>query len=210
MQLLQVSKQVQISEQPVVIADPEGRILLTNESFDRLVGADRSRLNSIEDLETLFTYEAKAGRPLRDLLEQRRPWRGEVVLATGPAAAKPLRVRADPVFASAERSLGFVIGFVDLTERKAAEAARRHFQDRIVRQYRPVRVRLDSKADVVYRNLLSAIVGNAQLAAMEITDGVDVANMPDMLESVEASVNRTAELLGQLIWLSAGSSDPGT
>ncbi len=206
-QLLQVSEQVQISEQPVIIADPQGRILITNESFDRLLGTNRSGLQSIVDLESLLACDAKAGRPLRDLLEHRRPWRGEVVLASGTAGARPLLVRADPVFATAERSLGFVIGFVDLTERKAAEAARRQFQDGIVRQYRPVSVRLDSKADVVYRNLLSSIVGNAQLAAMEITDGVDVAKMPDMLESVQASVNRTAELLGQLIWRSAGPAE---
>ncbi len=203
-QLLQVSRQVEISEQPIVIADADGRILLTNVSFDRMLGADRSRLESLHDLDSCLAYDASAGQPLRDLLEHRRPWRGEVTLADGTDGMKSLLVRADPVFASANRSLGFVIGFVDLTERKAAEAARRRFQDDIVKQYRPVNVRLDSDSDVVYRNLLSSIVGNAQLAAMEITDGVDVAKMPDMLESVQASVHRTAELLGQLIRRSTG------
>jgi chemotaxis family two-component system sensor kinase Cph1 len=207
-QLLKASDQVQISEQPVLVADPEGRILVTNESLDRLLGDRRAELHTIRDLEVLFAFDAQAVRPLRDLLEQRLPWRGEVMLSSDAADAKPVLIRADPVFASPERYLGFVIGFVDLTERKTAEAARRRFQEGIVRQYRPVSVRLDSESDVVYRNLLSTIVGNAQLAAMEITDGVDMAKMPGMLESVQASVHRTAELLGQLIWRTSGSGKP--
>jgi hypothetical protein len=63
--------------------------------------------------------------------------------------------------------------------------------------------RLDTQADLVYRNLLSSVVGNAQLAAMEITDGIDPARMPALLESVRASVARTAELLERLIWHAA-------
>jgi hypothetical protein len=61
-------------------------------------------------------------------------------------------------------------------------------------------VRLDSEADLVYRNLLASVVGNAQLAALEITDGVDPARMPGMLDSVRASVGRTATLLECLLW----------
>jgi PAS domain-containing protein len=204
-QLREASDQVQISEQPVLVADPEGRILVTNESLDRLLGDRRAELRTIRDLEVLLAFDTRIGRPLSDLLEQRLPWRGEATLSSGATDPKPILIRADPVFASPERYLGFVIGFVDLTERKTAEAARRRFQEGIVRQYRPVSVRLDSESDVVYRNLLSTIVGNAQLAAMEITDGVDMAKMPGMLESVQASVNRTAELLGQLIWRTSGS-----
>ena len=59
---------------------------------------------------------------------------------------------------------------------------------------------LDSTSDLAYRSLLSSIVGNAQLAALEITDGVDLARMPEMLESVRASVTRNAELLEHLLW----------
>ena len=60
--------------------------------------------------------------------------------------------------------------------------------------------RLDSRADLMFRNLLSAVVENAQLAALEIADGVDPAQMPGMLEAIQASVSRTAEKLAYLIW----------
>jgi chemotaxis family two-component system sensor kinase Cph1 len=43
------------------------------------------------------------------------------------------------------------------------------------------------------------VVENAQLAAMEITDGADPAAMRAMLESVRTSVARTAEVLEQLL-----------
>jgi hypothetical protein len=54
---------------------------------------------------------------------------------------------------------------------------------------------------------LSPVVGNAQLAALEITDGVDLASMPDMLENVQTSFTRSAELLEHLIWHASRTTD---
>jgi hypothetical protein len=47
--------------------------------------------------------------------------------------------------------------------------------------------------------LLTSILENAQLAAMEITDGVDTAGMAHRLESVRASVQRASDRLERLI-----------
>jgi hypothetical protein len=47
--------------------------------------------------------------------------------------------------------------------------------------------------------LLSPILDNAQLAALEITDGVEVRRMPELLDSVQSSVDRSADLLRHLI-----------
>ena len=111
--------------------------------------------------------------------------------------------------AAPDRTLGFVLMFSDLTERKAAEAARRRFQEVVLEQRRPMAGMLDSKADLVFRNLLSTVVENAQLAALEIADGVDPSRIPDMLETVRASVTRTAEMLRYFIWHAAGGDDGG-
>jgi hypothetical protein len=115
----------------------------------------------------------------------------------------PLLVRADPVFASLDRTLGFVLLFTDLTDRRAAEAARRSFQNGVMQQRAAMAERLDTKTDLQFRNLLSTIVENAQLAALEIADRVDPARMPQMLESLRASVARTAEVLRYLLWHAA-------
>jgi hypothetical protein len=96
--------------------------------------------------------------------------------------------------------LGFVLLFTDLTERKAAEAARRRFQEGVIDQRPDLSAQLDSKADLMFRNVLSTIVENAQMAALEIADHVDPARMPVMLEALRASVARTAEVLRYLVW----------
>jgi hypothetical protein len=202
-QLDQVRRQVQQSGNPVVTTDPDGVILQINTAFDALLPPHAKRPSSITDLLTLFAGPDDAILALRDLVKSRRSWRGELALEGGGNSAMPLLLRADPVFAPPDRMLGFVLMFTDLTERKAAEIARRRFQEGVIAQHRPVTGRLDSKADLVFRNLLSTMVENAQLAALEIADSVDPAQMPQMLEAIRTSVARTAEMLGYLIWHSS-------
>lgn len=205
-QLDQISRQVRMSDQPVIIADPNGRILLTNEAFQKLLRAIHPHLQRLDDLPPLFAEPVDVRRNLRNMLETMQSWRGEAQLVKDLGETKPLMVRADPVFASPDRALGFVLMFTDLSERKAAEVARRRFQEGIIER-QPVTLRLDSKADLVYQNVLSSVVENAQLAALEITYGVDTARMPEMLESVRASVTRTAQVLEHLVWHAARGSD---
>lgn len=205
-QLEHARRQVEQSELPVIVSDSDGRILLSNEAFEALLPPDHLRLEWIDDLPAMFAESDGVRRRLRDLLTQRGPWRAEVRLEIPDGSTIPLLLRADPVFATPDVVLGFVILFTDLTERKTAETARARFQENIIERHNVTSVRLDSTADLVFRNLLSSIVDNAQLAALEITDGVDLARMPEMLESVHSSVTRAAEVLEQLIWHSSRTS----
>lgn len=202
-QLRQVQRQVGASEQPVVIADECGLITLTNEAFAGLIPPGTCPAwppRTLDDLLPAFAEREEVARRLNDVVAERRAWRGELTVRAVPGTEeRPLLVRADPVFSAPDRVLGFVFLFTDLTERKLAEAARRRFQDGIVERHRVKSGRLDSRADLVFRNLLRSVVENAQLAALEITDGVEVARMPRMLDSIRASVRRTAEVLEHLI-----------
>jgi PAS domain S-box-containing protein len=207
-QLEQVRRQVQQAEPPVVIADADGQILQINSAFAALLPPRAKRPSSLSDLRSLFSGPDDAKRELRDLNKTRRTWRGEVRLDRPDGSVTSLLVRADPVFASQNRPLGFVLIFTDLTERKAAEIARRRFQESVIEERRPMSGLLDSKADLIFRGVLSTIVENAQLAALEIADGVDPADMPERLETVRESVARTAEMLGYLVWhASRGEKD---
>jgi two-component system, chemotaxis family, sensor kinase Cph1 len=208
-QLEQVSRQVRLSEQPVIITDSGGRILLTNESFEQLLQGPHPHLESIDDLPAFFSEPTEVRQRLQDLLRHRRTWRGEVGLRGDRRDVKPLLVRADPVFSSPDRVLGFVLLFTDLSERKAADAARRRFQEGIIEGRRFGTERLSSKADLVYQNLASSIVENAQLAALEVTEGVDLGRVPDLLDSIRASAARAAGLLKHLIWHATRSSRGG-
>lgn len=195
-QLAQVRRQVAASDQPVLICDPRGAIVLANEAFDRLLPALRgARPRRMEELASFFANPAEVRRRLHDLLENRQSWSGEVRLADDEASGRPMLVRADPVFSTPDRVLGFVFLFNDLGERKAADAARKRFQDVIAESHRTRAGWLDRHADLVFQGILASLVENAQLAALEIAEGVEVSRMPAMLESVRASVARTQEML---------------
>ncbi|PPC86392.1 MAG: histidine kinase, partial [Methylocystis sp.] len=67
--------------------------------------------------------------------------------------------------------------------------------------------RIDSSAALAVENVMSSIIDNAQLAALEIADGLDTAGIPDTLESVRASVARAAEVLEQISVGGASTAD---
>ena len=202
-QLNQVRRQVEQSALAVIVADETGRILKMNEAFGAFLPEPLTPPERVDDLLPLFSAPVELRRRLDDLKENRRPWRGEVEISGPGNAMTPLMLRADPVFTSVDRTLGFVLLFTDLTERKAAEAARRSFQHDLLEQRSTMSGRLDTKTDLQFRSLLSKITENAQLAALEIADRVDPAHMPQMLESLRASVARTAEVLRYLLWHAA-------
>ncbi|CAH2601069.1 GAF domain-containing protein [Rhodovastum atsumiense] len=208
-QLGSIRRQVRLAELPVVIADPDGLILVTNDAFQRLLPPGHAHLQWIEDLVPFFAEPAEARRRLKDVLAERRTWRGEVQLATEPGKAKPLLVRADPVFSAPDRVLGFVFLFTDLTERKIAEAARRRFHESLIERHQVRPARLEPRVDMLYQTLLAAIVENAQLAALEITDGVEPPRIAALLESVRMSVMRSAEALEHLLAQAATSGEGG-
>ena len=206
-QLDHVSGQVLTSDHPAIIADQNGKILMANESFHNL-SADDAPAPAVGRRPGSTFYEAdEISRRLADLVEYRRPWRGEIHLETGRGSPKALMVRGDPVISGPDRMLGFVLLFTDLTERQAAESARRRFQQGIIEGRRLVAGKLDSRADLDYQNLVSSVVENAQLAALEITDCLDTNQMPDMLEGVRDSVARSARVLERLLWHATHQAD---
>ena len=206
-QLQSVSQLVQSSDRPVVITDPSGLILLTNEALEQLLPSGHKHLQHITDLPSLFSDAAALRRPFDELLSRSQAWRGEVALSTATGETIPLLLRADPVFASPNKLIGYVLIFTELDEEKRAEIARGRLQSSIVERRQVMTKAMSAEASIVYQDIMSSVVGNAQLAALEITDGVDVARMPEMLESVRDSVDRTAQLLEHLI---AHSVDDGS
>lgn len=201
-------RQMEQSDQPVLIAGADGAILKFNAAFARFLPPGQPAPAMVEDILGVFTDPADVRRRLAALVEDRRAWRGEVGVVAADGTTIPMLLRADPVFAALNRTLGFVLLLTDLTERKAADAARRSFQQGVIEQRPGMSGLLDSKTDLQFRTLLSTIVENAQLAALEIADRVDPARMPQMLEALRASVIRTAEVLRYLLWHATRRGQP--
>jgi chemotaxis family two-component system sensor kinase Cph1 len=122
-----------------------------------------------------------------------------VHLKADGVGARPLLVRADPVRASPSRVRGFVLLFIDNTEQKVAISARRRFQEELFERHRVVSGRMGSAHDLLYQSLMSAVMENAQLAALEVADRVDLERMPEMLENLRVSVARAADVLEHLV-----------
>ena len=198
-QLRHVTHEVAESDEPVLIADENGRLLLATPAFLRLLPQGSEPPYHFDHLPELFHEPRDVRRRLGDLRVAQRAWRGEVMLRVDDGEDQALLVRADPVMAAPDRVLGYVILFTDLTDRKEAERARRAFQAGIAEGQRVASTRLETQAGVAARNLLSSLLENAQLAAMEITDGVDALGIAHRLESVRASVQRAAEMMERLI-----------
>ncbi len=198
-QLDLVRRQVERSDQAVIVAGSDGRIFMTSQAFEALLPPHHPPFDSLHDLPRLFEGSVDVRRRVRELVTRNQTWRGEADLIGAQGSPRPVLVRADPVFSAPEKVLGFVVVVADMAERKAADTARRRFQEKIVERRRFGSSRLESKADLLYQNLLSSIVENAQLAALEITDSVEVGHMPGLLDSIQTSVDRSAELLRHLV-----------
>jgi light-regulated signal transduction histidine kinase (bacteriophytochrome) len=197
-QLDQVSRQVQASEQQVVVADASGAILESNAAFERMIGAPAGALGRLDDLPRYFADSADFELKLEALRLLKRGWRGEIALRAQNGPGRPLHVRADAVTSADERALGFVLMFTDLTERRAAELARRRFQETILSSHRRLSARLKTSSDVKAQALISHVVENAQLAALEVTDAAEYENMRLLLDGIRSSVERSAEVLERL------------
>jgi chemotaxis family two-component system sensor kinase Cph1 len=199
-QLESIRHQVHEAGQAVIVADPDGQILQINAAFANLLPRHGARPKSLSDLAKIFGDHEATSRALGQLVKDRRAWHGEITINRGNDAAVPLMVRADAVFAAGRRLLGFVLLCVDQTDRQAAEAARQRFQETIIERRRPVQPLLGSQADLRFRAILNKLLENAQVAALETTESMDVSRIPVILEAVRLSVARTAKMLGYLIW----------
>ena len=204
-QLDRVSRRVNAAEQLVIVADAEGRILESNPAFESLLGVRSGALLGLDDLPNYFEDGDEFAARLKALQTGRRSWRGDLSLRTGATPGAALNVRADAVAAADDRALGFVVIFTEISELRAAEAARRRFQESMLQSHRRLSARLETRADPATQSLMSSVVENAQLAALEVTDSADPVNMLPLLEGIRSSVERSAEVLERL---TMGSHSP--
>ena len=204
-QVKEFSARLSLTEHPLVVADAGQRIILQNQAFAALLPPG-PRPTHLADLLPLLDDQAEASAGVRGALEERAPWRGEVDLRLPNDEKRPYLLRLDPVVSGHAIHLGYVLIGNDLSDRKAAEVARRQFQDNLSAEARLLLIPDDLVSDRLSQDLLAGILGNAQLAAREVRNTLEVGQVPAILCNLHASVARTTELLEHLMWYEASDA----
>jgi len=197
-QLAQIRATVGSSNEPVVIGDATGRALFANAAFSTLLGQPAA--TPLDDLPSLFTQPDLVAKVLASLGQERRPWRGELTLGLHGGKTLPVSVRAEVVPARDGSVLGFFMIFVDLTNTQRANEARRHLERSLSQAVDEVPARDGARSPgmAAQGDVMGAILANASLAAMDIADGSTAPSVAPLLEELEASTRRAAQLYGRI------------
>ena len=197
-QLAGVRATVQSSREPVAIADGNGQFLFANPAFASLLGCTTG---SLDMLAHAFADPRQLQAGLDAVRSLHQAWRGELSLRRRSSADAdlPVGLRIELVPGRDGQVLGYILVLSDLRDSHRADAARRHLEDALHQAGRGGRS--DGGADVTGMpadQVISAILTNASLAAMDIADSSSGPRVAPLLEEVEASARRAAGLYARI------------
>ena len=198
-QLAHVRATVLGSSEPVLIADTQGRQVTCNEAFALLTGCKVGAEVSLADALQCFEQPARMRQVLDNLRPGQPAWRGELSLARRGGTGLPVSVRAELVAARGGTPLGTIVTLFDLSDTKRAAEARRHLEASIqVASRAQALLQVAGEASSGSDQVISAILTNASLAAMDIADGAVGTPVASWLEELEASTKRATALYSQM------------
>jgi two-component system, chemotaxis family, sensor kinase Cph1 len=186
-QLTQIRATVADSREPVLVADASGAAIFANEALVALLGAPVAGGRAVS---SLFSNPQAVQQALGQLRGSPRGWHRELELLSGAGTALPVTVHAELVTGRDGTPLGFILTLLDLRESRRADSARLQLESAL-RQAAQSSVR---EADEV----ISAILTNASLAAMDIADARGGPPIAPLLQELEASTRRAAALYAQI------------
>ncbi len=198
-QLAQTRSTVANSQEPVIIADVQRRVLFANDAFFQLTLRPRDAQPTLDEIALLFSDPAQVRGILNGLAEERQAWRGSLELQRGDGGLLPVAVRAEVVPARDGTVLGFFLIFDDLTNARRAAAAHRRLEHSLTE----VQSGLE-KSNAAPDPLLNAVLANASLAAMDIADGNATPFVAAQLEEIDRSTRRARALYGRVRTFSSG------
>nr|WP_223300122.1 GAF domain-containing protein [Methyloversatilis sp. RAC08] len=190
---------VETSDEPVLVANAQGRVLFQSVAFAALFNTSPPRVRALDDMCDLFVVPAQVREVIGNLIRERDSWRGEWRLRAGAGQTVALGVRADTIPGAGGSVLGYIIIFTDLTDTKRTEAARRHLEQSLSEAGR-AGIGLDPAMPLRREpdEVVGAILANASVAAMELTDTAASMPVATLIEELEASATRAAALYGKL------------
>jgi two-component system, chemotaxis family, sensor kinase Cph1 len=202
-QLVQVRSQVAESAEAVVVADTARLAFYANDAFLQLAGCPRDQCTSLSDLVSLFSDTQAAHLMLGQVQAEQRAWRGEMSLRRPHDSPLPVNLRAEPVPARDGSLLGYIFLFDDLTASKQAVLARDRLDASLTRTGLAgttlnARATHDGPDTNDVHMALGAIVANASLAAMDISEGGTAPSVAPQLQEVQTATARATALFNSI------------
>jgi PAS domain-containing protein len=198
-QIAQICSTMGSSSEPVVISDPSGKILFCNDAFSRLTATSGEQLSTLAEIARLFSEPEQMAKTLGSLQRVHQSWRGDLSLVREGSAPLPVSVRAEVVPGTQGSVLGFILILVDLTDRHRGDAARKQLEQALaLASVESADSTLDSPPARESDEVISAILTNASLAAMDIAEAGPGLPVAPLLEELEASTRRATLLYGRL------------
>jgi light-regulated signal transduction histidine kinase (bacteriophytochrome) len=194
-QIQAVRRRVDASDEPLLLVDGGGRLLYANDAFRRLAGTDR-RDPARTGAQTELLASGPLAEAFRRVRSSGRPWRGECTLCDACGEPRPYAVRMDGLPSPAGGPLGYIVLLTDLSDTRRTEAARRHLEETLSETGRAGGA--PSVGMAVPDAVLGAILANASVAAMELSDALAAQPAAALIEELEASVSRAALLYARL------------
>ena len=195
-QLTRIKGTVSSCQEPVVVGDASQRIMFVNDAFFELVHCSRKDTTQFSDIATLFREPTEISTILNSVVDERRAWHGPQHLKLGEEGNLAVMVRVEVVPAPDGSVLGFFLIFGDMTNAQRAAAARQRLEQSLYQ----ARQSRHSEGD--YRpgsdELISAVLANASLAAMDILDGSATPDVEALLEEIDGSTQRATALYARL------------
>ncbi len=185
-QLSQVRGAVAGAREPVIVADVNGNVILANEAF---LALSPQPVQRGERLSERFVEPALVEHALDDLRAVPQTWRRHIELR-GDEGPLPVAARAEVVTGRDGLRLGFIVALEDLREVRRTAQAREQLE---VSLRQAARLRPLDTDEVV-----TAILTNASLAAMDIAETPGGPPVAGLLNEVEASTRRAAALYAQI------------
>ena len=193
-QLAQVRATVAGSPEAVVVADTAQQSCYANAAFYALAGCNPDAFAGLDSLVMLFTEPGRAHQMLGQVRVEQRAWRGELALRRPDGSTVPVGLRAEPVPARDHSLLGFIFIFDDLRPAQRTHAARRQLEAALADVGRNAQPAHQAPC-LRNHELVGAIVANASLAAMDITEGGMSPTAVALLQEVQTSTARATALL---------------
>ncbi|MCZ8076306.1 MAG: GAF domain-containing protein [Paucibacter sp.] len=195
------------SREPVLVADAQGRLVFANEALVALRGAP---LDKGCDIAYLFAAAPAVEQALAQMRQSQHGWRRELELIGLDGEPVPMAVHAEPVSSREGLALGSVLTLIDLREARRSDSARLNLEATLRQVAHDASGAVGAAAGTAGSatdsaatsgeadQVISAILTNASLAAMDIADARGGPPVAPLLQELEVSTRRATRLYGQI------------